>query len=660
MFHAERMKKVGILAAERDMDRLVMGLGALGSVHLTPARDEAAGTLLSPGDRRAELAKLAGLTSRLERLGLVLKTPLSAEEPSTPQAFASPGEVEKFLDSVEPEVDEIVRRRQELSDEAAQLQRVEEQVSAFAGTGFLPSRMDQYSFLHFALGTIPTKKLEALMPQVGEGAILVPVRGVGDQTRVLAVTTKPSAEALVLTLERHGFKQEELQPTAAQAPDEALDGAKKRLEEIVAEDGEFARRLADLGARLGEPVGRYWRQTLVGQKILRAHEAFGRTDATCYLTGWVPAILVERTVNEVLRLTDDRAVIEIRDPKERPDADEPPTFLRHSWLTRPFSLIVTGYGTPRYREVEPTILVAISFFLMYGAMFGDVGQGAVLLLCGLGMWRWTKSATLKDFGLLIVYCGISAILFGFAYGAFFGSEGVLPALWGRPMEKVETLLMVSVVVGIVVISVGLVLNVLNKLRSGEWAGALFERFGLAGMAFYWGALGLGVKLIVGGKVSGAFAALVLVTPLALIFLKEPVRYVLARGAAAHHAPDEAGHPQGIAGFFFAVVEGGLEVFEALLMFISNTASFVRIGAYAVAHAALCLVIFTFGDILGHLPLGALWSVIVIVLGNVVVIVLEGAVAGIQVLRLEYYEFFGKFLSGDGKAYRPFDLKSEET
>ncbi len=665
MFSAERMKKVGILAVERDVDRLIMGLGELGAVHLTPAREEEAGLALSPSDRRAELAKLTGLSTRLERLATVLKVTLSAEPPAKPEPFASPDEVAAFLDSVEPDVDEAVRRQQALSEEASDLERVARQVEAFAGTGFLPSRMGEYSFVHFALGTLPTKKLETLGAELPAGTILVPVgaEGKGEQTRVLALTARSASESLAMTLERHGFKAEEIQPTPAETPDKAAEHSKKRLAEIVVEDRQLADKLSALGAKRAADINRFWRQTQILQKIARAYDSFGRTASTCFLAGWVPAVRVERTVAEVMRLTEGRAVIQIRDPKDLSAADEPPTWLRHSWLTRPFALLVTGYGIPRYREVEPTIIVAITFFLMYGAMFGDVGQGSVLVLSGLAMWRWMKAGTMKDFGLLVVYCGISSILFGFAYGAFFGSESVLPALWGRPMEKVEILLGVSVIVGMGLISLGVVLNVLNKARSGDWAAALFARFGIAGLAFYWGALGLAAKFFIGGEVSGTLAVALLVTPLALIFLQSPVRHVLEAGRAKHaaHAPEEdASHPRGLAGFLFAVVEGGLEVFEALLTYVSNTASFVRIGAYTVAHAALCMVIFTFSELLGHLPAGGLWAILMIIAGNVIVILLEGVVAGIQVLRLEYYEFFGKFLAGDGKAYRPFDLKSEES
>jgi V/A-type H+-transporting ATPase subunit I len=400
--------------------------------------------------------------------------------------------------------------------------------------------------------------------------------------------------------------------------------------------------------------------------MVRAYQNLGRTESTVHVSGWVPEAMVERFVGKVLDLTEHRALIEIQDPKDLVGSEEPPTSLRHSWLTRPFALLVSGYGYPRYHEVEPTILVAISFLAMFGVMFGDVGQGVVLLAAGLLIrWRMTKPVH-KDFAMLITLCGLSAILFGFVYGSVFGHVGLLPALWGEPMDKVSELLQLSLAIGVVVISVGVVLNILDKFRAGDWAAAVFDRFGIAGIAFYWGALGLWGRYMLSGHVEATLAAVLLLGPLMLMLLKEPVQFVLTRArlkdgertSDMERAGVPAEHTRGIGGFFLAVVEGCVEVLEALLMYTANTASFVRVGAYAVIHAGLCLVIFALMDAVSSSTGGPLWSALLLVGGNAIVIVLEGLVVTVQVLRLEYYEFFGKFFVGEGQAYRPFNLSPE--
>jgi V/A-type H+-transporting ATPase subunit I len=249
------------------------------------------------------------------------------------------------------------------------------------------------------------------------------------------------------------------------------------------------------------------------------------------------------------------------------------------------------------------------------------------------------------------------------------------------MDKVMMLLEFSVGAGILIISMGVILNIINKMRSGDWAAAIFDRFGLVGIAFYWGALGLGVRLALDYPVGPGLAAAVILIPLALLFLKEPVQFVLARrglkvkpfdklmapssvegqdvSVAAHGGGEGTTHEGGAVGFFIAIIEGCVEVLEALLLYTANTASFMRLGAYALSHAGLCLVIFALGDAVASFAGGVVWSMLLIVLGNAVIIALEGLVVAVQALRLQYYEFFNKFFSGEGKAYEPFNLKSEE-
>ena len=230
---------------------------------------------------------------------------------------------------------------------------------------------------------------------------------------------------------------------------------------------------------------------------------------------------------------------------------------------------------------------------------------------------------------------------------------------------VGLLLLVSIGAGVVVISTGVILNILNKLWTGNWAEGVFGRFGVLGLAFYWGALGLAVRYVMTQQVNPYLAAGMILVPLLLLFLKEPVFFALGRHhkpageeAEAPASPDAAPDEGGVVGFFVAVVEGFVEVMEAVLMYVSNTASFMRLAAYAMSHTGLCLVIFALEAAVREAPAGPLWSILLVIVGNLVVIVLEGLVVAVQALRLEYYEFFNKFFSGEGKAYEPFDLKSE--
>jgi V/A-type H+-transporting ATPase subunit I len=209
------------------------------------------------------------------------------------------------------------------------------------------------------------------------------------------------------------------------------------------------------------------------------------------------------------------------------------------------------------------------------------------------------------------------------------------------MENVLTLLEIPVALGFLLMSVGILLNIVNKFRRGAYFDGVVDRYGVAGIIFYWGAIGLGLRYALLGSGSILLAALLIFAPLLLLFFREIISArILHRGHESEGALVE-------------VMTGGVEVMETLTGFLANTVSFARVGAFALAHAGLCLAIYSLQAVVRDLPAGILWSGIVIVLGNAFVILLEGLVAFVQCLRLEYYEFFSKFFGGDGKRYNPF-------
>jgi V/A-type H+/Na+-transporting ATPase subunit I len=285
-------------------------------------------------------------------------------------------------------------------------------------------------------------------------------------------------------------------------------------------------------------------------------------------------------------------------------------------------------------------------------MFGDVGHGVVLALGGLAIWRAGHQAQTRDSGLLLMFGGGSSMIFGALYGSYFGLPQFKPyALWHDPLEGNPLgLMFAAVAIGIGMISLGLVLNVVNHLRRGDVIGGLFDKFGVAGAVFYWGALALVAKFaaLQSAGLLRVAILLFLVLPVAGWMLKDPLKRMLRRRAGQATEADGGGLTK--------VIESLVEVFEAVLSYFANTVSFVRIAAYAMSHAALLGAAFMIAAYVSHLsPGGNLLSVLVIILGNLVALVLEGVIASVQALRLEYYEFFGKFFSASGQPFKPFCL-----
>jgi V/A-type H+-transporting ATPase subunit I len=412
-----------------------------------------------------------------------------------------------------------------------------------------------------------------------------------------------------------------------------------------------------------EKLGQLRRAIVAERRILEAEQEFPRTEATILVRGWVPAKSVPDAQASLQQVTQGRFFLTAQDPREVPD-EEVPVLLGHSWILRPFGMILSGYGLPKYRELEPTVFVGISYVLMFGFMFGDAGHGLVMVLGGLGAILAAKSPQVKDVGVLVLLAGLSSVVFGLLYGECFGFNEAhgwpLPALWHEPLagEGAMALMATSIGIGIVMISLGLVLNMINKFRQGDYVGAFMDKFGVAGAVFYWGILAVAAKYAAITELGLFWAALVAVValPLAAIALKEPLEFILARrpGHKKH------GHEAEGNSMLEAVLGSLVEAFEAVIAYTANTISFIRLAAYAMSHAAILMATFAVAAQVSQWvegPAGGVLWVMVIVGGNVMAILLEGLVALVQAVRLEYYEFFGKFFSGSGRAFEPFRISA---
>ena len=294
-----------------------------------------------------------------------------------------------------------------------------------------------------------------------------------------------------------------------------------------------------------------------------------------------------------------------------PAGSVPPTVLTNPRWARAFETFARLLGTPARHEPDPSVLVAAIAPLLFGFMFGDVGHGLVLLVIGLVLRR-----RLPALGLLVPG-GLAAMVFGLFYGSVFALEGIIEPLWLSPMSSPLIVLGVSVLGGVLILSIGLVLSGLEAF----WRGTL-------------------------GRFLAAEAALVVVYLSLLGSLVRPwsalgalfgaVWFVSGSAALAPH-----GRVASALGAFGHLLERTLELGI-------NTISFARVGAFALAHAGLSTAIAALSAAAGHPSAIAL----VLVAGNLLIIALEGLVVSVQTTRLILFEFFVRFLRGEGRMFRP--------
>lgn len=333
-----------------------------------------------------------------------------------------------------------------------------------------------------------------------------------------------------------------------------------------------------------------------------------------------------------------------------------PTKLKNGWFSRPFEAFVEMYGLPAYGDFDPTGFVAFTYCLLFGIMFGDVGQGLLLVLGGQLIWKYKR----MNLGRIISRVGIFSSIMGVVYGSVFGFEHLLDPLFknvfGLPEKPIEVMsptmtnpiLFVAVGLGILLICTSIILDIIIGLRAHKYERALFSANGLAGLVFYTSLLfAVVMRFIVGiNYFSPPYIALLLLLPLAVILFKKPLGKLM-RGASLKEARPE--EPMGA-----YLTEGVFELFEVVLSFFSNTMSFLRVGGFVLSHAGMMAVVMTLSEMVGQAA-----SPIVIIIGNLFVIGMEGLIVGIQVLRLEYYELFSRFFDGDGKPFAPFKISLQE-
>ena len=322
---------------------------------------------------------------------------------------------------------------------------------------------------------------------------------------------------------------------------------------------------------------------------------------------------------------------------------EPPTKLENPKLFKPFEMYVKMYGLPAYGEMDPTWFVAITYSFIFGAMFGDAGQGLLLFIGGLLLYKLKHI----DLAGIISCAGIFSTFFGFMFGSVFGFEDIIEPVWLRPMDammnvpfigKLNTVFIVSIAFGMGIILISMIFHIINGIRAKDTEATWFDANGVAGLIFYGAAVTCIVLFMTGHSLPGGIVLAVMFgVPLLLIALKEPLTNKIKKKTEKME--------QSKAMF---VTQAFFELFETLLSYFSNTLSFIRIGAFAVSHASIMeVVLMLAGAESGHIN----W--VVIVLGNLFVCGFEGLIVGIQVLRLVYYEMFSRFYKGSGREFKPY-------
>ncbi|MGC9469300.1 MAG: V-type ATP synthase subunit I [Anaerolineae bacterium] len=634
------------MVPEQDIVPVTEALAHLQLFHVATTATEVQESAASATGESGEWVKHVSRFSQLEQRILDVTSLLGVEigpQPDGTPRMVSADVAERDIETLEREAKRPFEELEESRKELEQLRSFREQVAPLVGLDVELAKFREARYIYSMLGSMPLENVERLKTSLEPIPSVLVVLNEGQRLATVALFgLRSDAEIL-----RRAARSAYLMPF--ELPDKyggtpaavvtALDQSINRAREHIAQSQAVLHNLHETRIRRLRHL--LWRLR-ASRKLAETIAGFQKFRYTYLVEGWVPASKVEPLKLRIREVSKETAV-EAHVPTRREEAQAPFEFSNPP-LIRAFEGLVTTYGYPMYRELDPTPLVALTFPLIFGLMFGDIGHGFVLVLLGLLLQSRKVRALegLAGLGGVIAVCGVSSLTFGLLYGSLFGLEDVVPALWLRPLERTTDVLVVAIVFGIATLTLGMLYNVLRAVLEGGWGEILFSRNGVAGILFYLSLVGLGASFLgVDLPMSTSLLLPILIAGGALVALAE-ILEPLTKGESIQ---------KGAVGM--AAVEGLFELFETLLSLISNTLSYVRMGAFAVAHGALGLVVFILARLVDPSEGVGYW--IVALLGNLLVIGFEGMIVGIQTLRLEYYEFFSKFFTGRGKPYRPLTL-----
>lgn len=649
MFRSQEMSRVELIVPERDVVNVTQVLADSGIFQ--PVLTERLGEEYVPARDAGWYEQAAALVSLEQRILAVMKS-LAVDEGLPPRMLpelVEPDIVQLDVARLEREIQTPVRELEQEEARLSQLQRYVAQLQTIAGLDIDLERIRRLRYVFALMGTMPAANLERLQTSLELiPSDLVVLKREDHLATVILFGVQRDADALSRAARSAYLNPLSLPETYRGTPAQVIAA----LEESIAQTRQRITESRSAIIRLQETLISRLRQLLwqvrATRTLAETIARYGRLRYTYLVAGWTPTAQVA-TLREKIKRVSDKTLIETH-TTPRQENGHVPVALENPPVLRGFQGLVTNYGLPAYNEIDPTPIVAFTFPLVFGIMFGDLGHGLLLILLGiLLLSRKVRALSgLVGLGSLMIACGVSTMVFGFLEGSVFGFDRrgfefmFEPILW-TPIWEVEKTLVAAIGVGVVLLSLRMVCAMANAMLRQQWGRVIFDPNGLVGLLFFWSLIGLVGAITHRVPISPlVFVAAAALSLLGMTFSEVLARLVEGRRPLVEH------------GWGAFLIMASVEMFEVLISLLSNTLSYVRMGAFAVAHGALSMVVFVIADIFGGREFSILWWII-FVLGNLFIVGFEGLIVSIQAMRLQYYEFFSKFFSGGGVRFRPLSL-----
>ncbi len=664
MLFPKQMSEVELIVPSKDLVAVTRALSGYGEFHQVDSAN-----LGLEGVGQNTWQEKAGVYSTLERrIQTIMQNVGLAEEYPTKPAIDTLVD----LDATRPLVDRIDEDvkgvSDQLSGEKKRLELLESQLrqlEPIADVNVEVGALSKSSFMHSILGVVPAANISRLRTSL----LRVPhvffvLREDTQKPVVWILGPKSNSDVLERAAKSAYLNPLSLPEEFGGTPEQITAMLRREIEASKQKISGLEADLAKLGATHKNELQRLLWDVHISRVMADAIVRFGQLRHTYVVVGWVPTADLGDLTARLKEASREILIETMATSRSGHHSNVPVALTNNKWL-KPIQDLVTTFGRPSYGELDPTLLIALTFPILYGAMFGDLGQGLILILVGILAHNRIFMKGLQSLGLLLVYCGFFASIFGYLYGSIFGFEGHLieeylhfhfEPTWMSPLENILDILAFAIDAGIIILLFGYLLGLFNNIRSRDWAHFWFGHTGVVALIFYICFLALLGGFLgdtaIAPKVAVAINSLPLPFPLlAGIFGVLVMFSGFFRNMVEGHTLIEG---KGFGGFAMFLVQSFMDLFETTISMLSNTLSFVRVGAFAVAHGGLSLAIFSLA---GEEPGIRFW--ITILIGNIFIIGFEGLIVYIQTMRLHYYEILGKFFHGGGMQFEPLNLNSAQ-
>ncbi|MEP6893993.1 MAG: V-type ATPase 116kDa subunit family protein [Chloroflexota bacterium] len=667
MFFPKAMTELELIVPAKDLVAVTKVLGSRGNFQQIDSTYLGLENL-GPSTWQETSANYSGLERRIQVLAQNLNLSDEYSGPAKADSDADISIMQAAVERIEASVKDTIGQMSAEKKNLEQLESQFQQLQPISDLNYEVGALRKSKYLYSIVGVMPADQVSRLETSLARVPYtffklrddakkpLVWLFGPRSNSDVIDRAARSAfLTPLVLPDELHGTPAEALKEVSS-----SIDASKRKIAELD-------RVIAKSADAHKKELYELWRDVHANRVMSDAIARFGQLRHTYVVVGWVPATDVDALVQSLKKVSKE-VLVEVIPVERSGHSSNAPVSLQNAGFMGAFEILVNTYARPRYEEIDPTFLMTFTFPLLYGAMYGDVGHGLVLALIG---WVISRKAKL---GELLIWCGISGMIFGFLFGSVFGFEEILPHspifgrfFWMSPINNVLGILKVAIGAGIVLLVSANLLNLYNAARSKDWGRFFFDSNGLAGLILY-----LSFLVILGNVASKLFTGdsfvpeillavgriSILVTIAQILFFIGLLLAVIFSHPLQHWMHD--GHFVVEGGWGIFAIQSAAEVLEKIISMLSNTLSYLRVGAFAIVHAGFTGAVFVIAKLVGggHEVGFGYWAVVV--LGNLFVIGLEGFIVTIQTMRLHYYEFFSKFFLGGGAEYQPLTLgKTQE-